>query len=193
VERLSSSFSYCAWKILVSALEQRSSKPLLVSAVIIVSFSDDSPAVNTRTDKNQEEVRSKNGVLTKIVESLGVGEEVLELGEQASLAVWCLCLGNAKMKSAFRTANVIIPLVELLDKNTNCEPLVINTLGAISTLCSKSSKPTPCAPDHSSHHKNTETNRQLFKEAGLLNTISPLASQSNAYLAQQVVEIQKML
>lgn len=84
-------------------------------------------------------MRLCNGAINDIVESLAVGEGVSELGEQAALAVWCLSLGNNKMKNAFRTANALIPLVELLDKNQNNVSIIVNTLGAVIALCKKSS------------------------------------------------------
>ena len=91
-------------------------------------------------DKNQEEVRNYNGALSKIVESLAVGEGVAELGEQAALTVWCLTLGNTKMKNAFRTEQALLPLVELIDKNQENMNILVNTLGAIIALTRKSSK-----------------------------------------------------
>ena len=69
-----------------------------------------------------------------------MGESVKELGEQAALCIWCLCVGNQKMKVTVKTENGIIALVELIHNNTTNPGIVLNTLGALISLATKSSK-----------------------------------------------------
>lgn len=61
------------------------------------------------------------------------------MNQQAALAVWCLCIGNSKMKTSFRNSNAFIPLVELLEKQIENFSIVINVIGGITEICKKSS------------------------------------------------------
>jgi len=149
---------------------------------ILDMFADDETPLNTKSVimkaiasvcgknvKNQDSVRLYNGAVGTIVMHMSQepNEEVPDLAENAALAVWCLTLGNSRMQTAFRTANVIQPLTNMLQSQAQNPAGLINAMGAIQALATR------CNP-----------NKLAFKEAGVVNLLRTYESHDNTNIIQ---------
>jgi hypothetical protein len=91
--------------------------------------------------KNQDVVRLYNGALGTIVMHMSQPNDgAPDMAENASLAVWCLTVANSRMQTAFKQANVVQPLTNLLQSQAENPAALINTMGAIQALCVRCSK-----------------------------------------------------